>query len=142
MKRLDKLLIRGLRVFGKHGVYAEEKSLGQHFLIDIDVYADVKRACFTDAVQDTVDYSKVARIAREVVGGKSQNLVEKVAQDVANRVLNEMIKVQCIRIRVLKPEVALEGVQGGVGVEIERRRNENLPEQIIESQHQNTKNEE
>ena len=41
----DRILIRGLRLFGYHGVNPEEKIQGQRFEIDADLYVNLAKAC-------------------------------------------------------------------------------------------------
>lgn len=50
----DRILIRGLRLFGYHGVNPEEKIQGQRFEIDADLYVNLAKACHSDRVEDTV----------------------------------------------------------------------------------------
>ena len=53
----DRILIRGLRLFGYHGVNPEEKIQGQRFEIDADLYVNLAKACHSDRVEDTVSYA-------------------------------------------------------------------------------------
>ena len=57
----DRILIRGLRLFGYHGVNPEEKIQGQRFEIDADLYVNLAKACHSDRVEDTVSYAKVIK---------------------------------------------------------------------------------
>lgn len=118
----DKLLVQGLRLFGRHGVLPAENALGQLFKVDVEMQADISRACRTDNFKDTVDYVKVFNIAKRVVAGEQRQLVEKVAQEIADNVFIECDAVDAIRVKVMKPNVALDGVLEGVGVEIWRER--------------------
>lgn len=48
---MDKIHIRGLRLYGYHGVNDYEKRKGQPFELDITLYADLSRPCATDNVE-------------------------------------------------------------------------------------------
>ena len=63
----DRILIRGLRLFGYHGVNPEEKIQGQRFEIDADLYVNMAKACHSDRVEDTVSYAKVIKTLRRVL---------------------------------------------------------------------------
>lgn len=124
MPPLDKLILRGLRLYARHGVHKAEQALGQHFLVDIDLHADLSTACHSDRYEDTLDYVRIFDIARHAVQRQpTRNLVEKVAHDIATALLCEVQGAQRVRVRLVKPCVALPAViEGGIGVEIERVR--------------------
>lgn len=118
----DRLLLRGLRFFGKHGVLKAEKELGQRFEVDVLVSADLSKAGKTDSISDTVNYVKIFDIVKTSVEGPPKNLVEAVAEEIAEKVLNKLPKAQDVRVKVVKPHVALPGVCDAIGVEIFRSR--------------------
>lgn len=119
----DSLIVRGMRFYGRHGVLKEEKILGQRFNVDVDVGSDLSVAGRTDQLSDTLNYVRVFQVAKEIVEGPPCNLVEKVAQNIADGVLRELPQAQHVRVRIMKPHVALPGVLDGIGVEIVRDRN-------------------
>ena len=55
---MDKIYIRGLRVYAYHGVKETEKEKGQPFELDITLEADLRRPGATDDLNDTVNYSR------------------------------------------------------------------------------------
>lgn len=118
----DKLLVRGLRLFGRHGVLPEEKVLGQPFVVNVDIYADLRRAGKSDNFQHTLDYVRVVDVTKEVIHGKPRNLVEKVATDIAKGVFKELPQAQSVRVEVTKPHVAIPHNLKEIGVEIWRDR--------------------
>ena len=58
---MDKILVRGLKIFAYHGVNAEEKIDGQNFIFDIDAFVDISVPCVSDNVDDTVSYAKIIK---------------------------------------------------------------------------------
>lgn len=120
----DKLLLRGLRLFGRHGVLKSERELGQKFVVDMEVQTDVSKAGETDDMKDTINYVAMYDIAKRVVQGAPKHLVESVASEIANDVLREIEGVDEVRVRVMKPHVALPAVSDGIGVEICRCRDD------------------
>ena len=62
---MDKILIRGLRFCLRS--QQREKESGQPFELDITITADLSKACETDCISDTISYSKVAKLAVEVM---------------------------------------------------------------------------
>lgn len=59
----DKLILRGLRFHGFHGVKKEERTLGQKFLVDVDAWMDLRKAGKTDLLADTISYTAIYRWA-------------------------------------------------------------------------------
>lgn len=118
----DWIHLEGMVFYGYHGVDPAEKQLGQRFLVDLSVAFDLRRAGHSDDLADTVNYAHLYRLAREVGEGPSCNLLEAVAQRIADRVLAETT-VPAVRVRVRKPGVAIKGsILAAATVEITRRR--------------------
>ncbi|CAI0401444.1 unnamed protein product [Linum tenue] len=118
----DKLILRGLKFHGFHGVKQEERSLGQKFLIDVDAWMDLRAAGISDQLTDTISYTDIYRIVKEVVEGPPQNLLEFVAQKIATKTLTNYPRISAVRVKVGKPHVAVHGPLDYLGVEILRRR--------------------
>ncbi|XP_020243257.1 dihydroneopterin aldolase 1-like, partial [Asparagus officinalis] len=114
----DKLILRGLQFFGFHGVKTEEKKLGQKFLVDVDAWLDLSVSGQTDSIRDTISYTDIYRIAKEVVEGPSKNLLESVAHLIANTTLLQFPQISAIRVKIGKPHVAVPGPLEYLGVEI------------------------
>ena len=73
--------LRGLRLFGRHGVHAHEKENGQDFLFDVDL--QVGERGVSDRLEDAVDYRQVALTVQEVSDARSYDLLEALANAVA-----------------------------------------------------------
>ncbi|GAV63884.1 FolB domain-containing protein [Cephalotus follicularis] len=125
--RGDKLILRGLKFHGYHGVKSEERKLGQKFLIDIDAWMDLQMAGKSDCLSDTISYTDIYRIVKEVLEGPPQNLLESVAQLIASTTLTKFPPISAIRVKVGKPHVAVQGPVDYLGVEIIRYRSLNVP---------------
>ena len=118
----DKILLEGMEFYAYHGVNESEKSDGQRFIVDVEMSADLSRASETDDLEDTINYSRVFRLVKEIVEGPSRDLIEAVAGEIASRTL-ENLSVEQIRVKVSKPDVPLNGAKlRGAAVEIIRRR--------------------
>jgi dihydroneopterin aldolase len=116
----DRILIRNLRVFGHHGVLAEEAARGQVFVLDLDLSMDLEPAGRSDELDRTVDYGGLTARVADLVAGSRRQLLEAVAADVADLVLADE-RVLGVRVRVTKPHAPL-GVDAEVAVEVVRGR--------------------
>lgn len=119
----DRILLEGMVLFGYHGTRPEEQTLGQRFVVDIELRCDLRAAGESDDLTQTVDYSEVYRQARDIVEGPPVGLTETVAERIAAAVLERHPLVQSIRVKVSKPNVRLEDtVLTASAVEIVRHR--------------------
>nr|AFK45480.1 unknown [Lotus japonicus] len=120
----DKLILRGLTFHGFHGVKPEERTLGQKFLVDIDAWMDLKAACNSDHLSDTLSYTEIYDVAKEVLEGPPQNLLESVAQKIAITTLTNHYQISAVRVKLGKPHISVRGPVDYIGVEILRRRSD------------------
>ncbi|XP_065856921.1 dihydroneopterin aldolase 2-like [Euphorbia lathyris] len=118
----DKLILRGLKFHGFHGVKPAERTLGQKFLIDVDAWMDLRAAGKSDQLSDTISYTDIYRIVKGIVEGTPQNLLESVAEQIASSTLTKHPRISAVRVKVGKPHVAVHGPLDYLGVEILRRR--------------------
>jgi dihydroneopterin aldolase len=120
----DRIILKGMTFYGYHGVASEEQTLGQRFVVDVEVCKDLRAAGATDDLRKTLDYSLLFRLTKEVVEGPSRKLLESVAQAIAERVLSGF-DVESVTVRVMKPEVPIKGsILEYAAVEIVRERDE------------------
>ena len=122
----DSITLEGMTFHAYHGVNPEERELGQMFVVDLTVEADLSGAGRSDKLSDTVNYSEIYRTVKAVVEGETYNLLEAVAEAVAQRVLASLRAtgpVMAVRVRVTKPSPPIKGaVLDGVSVEVYRER--------------------
>ena len=111
--------IRGLEVYGRHGVYPPERELGQRFVVDIDIELSDARSAQTDDLALTADYGTLAAAVAEIVGGEPVALLERLASLIADRVLAEP-RARYVEVTVRKPHVALPQVVSETSVTLRR----------------------
>ena len=114
-----KVELRGLELFGYHGVHEHERENGQLFHYDVEL--EVGERGSDDRIENAVDYSKVAAAVREVAGGQFR-LLEALATAIAD-LLVERFEPEWVKVRVRKPEVRPAGIDlEFAAVTVERRR--------------------
>ena len=107
----------GLRLRGRHGVYAHEKEQGQDFVFDVQL--DVGERGLSDRLEDAVDYSEVARMVQEVSDARSYDLLEALATAVADELVRRFGADRAV-VRVTKPAVKPGGLDGTAAVSVSR----------------------
>jgi dihydroneopterin aldolase/2-amino-4-hydroxy-6-hydroxymethyldihydropteridine diphosphokinase len=115
----DRIELRALRVLGTHGVLVEEKTRAQPFEVDVDLHADLAGAGRSDGLDDTVDYGAVCRAVADAVAGPHADLLEHLAQRVADAVLtvagSRGVAVD-VTVRKLRPPVPFDLASSAVTV--------------------------
>ena len=118
---MDEITLTGLRVFGRHGVYEDERSVGQFFLVDFTLRLDTRKAARTDDVVDTVHYGVAAQQVADIVAGDPVDLLETLAARIAEALLSSPI-VESVRVTVHKPDAPIPLPFADVSVTVERER--------------------
>ncbi|MEN6389026.1 MAG: dihydroneopterin aldolase [Syntrophomonas sp.] len=116
---MDKIAAKGMRFHACHGVSPQEKQSPQPFIVDVELSLDLTRACRSDHIEDTVDYGAVFNCVQNIVEGPSFNLLEALAQAIADRLLADF-EIEAVKVRVKKPEAPVEGDFEYFSVIIER----------------------
>jgi dihydroneopterin aldolase len=104
----DRIILEGMQFYGFHGVNAEERSLGQSYVVDLTVEMDLGVPGRSDRLEDTVSYTHLFRAVQKVLEGESKNLLEATAEAVARRILEEF-PVDAVQVRVKKPRPPIKG---------------------------------
>lgn len=111
-----------MHFYGFHGVNAEEKALGQNYVVDLAVEVDLAKPGQTDQLGDTVSYTHLYRAIKGVIEGESKDLLESIAQSISDRVLKDY-PVTSVHLTVKKPHPPIKGsVVAYAAVEIYRTR--------------------
>jgi dihydroneopterin aldolase len=117
----DHITLRGLRVRGNHGVLDSERRDGQDFVVDAVLTVDTRQAGYDDKLSSTVDYAALAAQLAEIVGGEPVNLIETLAQQLADKCLGHPL-VEGVEVTVHKPDAPVGLPFDDVSVTIVRRR--------------------
>lgn len=117
----DRIELRGLVIRGRHGVLDDERANGQDFVVDITVWIDLADAAASDDLADTYDYSALARLAADVVGGPPRNLIEAVGGEIADQVMDDG-RVHAVEVVVHKPKAPIPQQFSDVAVVVRRSR--------------------
>lgn len=118
---MDKIMIKGLRVYAYHGVNQEEKEKGQPFELDITLGVDTRAAGQSDDLAQTVNYSKVSKRVLAVMLAEKNDLLERAAARVAQSLLEEF-PIEEVTVLLKKPRAPIAADFEYVAVQITRRR--------------------
>lgn len=119
---MDRIIIKDMEVYGYHGVYPEEKKLGQMFLVSVEMNVDLGAAVYVDNLECTVDYGQVCDHIKQVITEKSYDLIEAVAIAVIEKLFEKHPAVYAVKALIKKPWAPLGHHLKYVAVELERNR--------------------
>ena len=114
---MDKIIIKGLKLFAYHGVNPEEKVDGQNFILDITAQLDATKAKLSDNVDDTVSYAKIIKTVIAVFTAQSYDLIEAAANKVGMEIMKTYPQLQSVTIFLKKPEAPIKAEFDYVAVE-------------------------
>lgn len=117
----DKIKIKNLEVYARHGVFPEENKLGQKFLISAVLSVNTRKAGKTDDLTASVDYGSICRFIDAYMREHTHKLLERVAEDLARELLLHTSRLEGIRLEIQKPWAPVGLPLETVSVEIERR---------------------
>jgi len=117
----DRIVLRGLTVHGRHGVFEHERANGQDFVVDVVLELDTSVAARTDALADTVDYGMLAHTVAAIVAGEPVRLLETLADRIAAECLDDA-RVTRVEVSVHKPHAPIDLAFDDVVVTIVRGR--------------------
>lgn len=102
----SRIELRGLKVFGRHGVFDFERRDGQEFVVDLTVWVDFAAAAASDDLTDTVDYGALADRAVRIVAGPPRDLIETVVSEIADDVMTDP-RIDAVEVVVHKPSAPI-----------------------------------
>jgi dihydroneopterin aldolase len=108
-----------MEIVASIGVYEHERRYEQRVLISADLWVRDEYDGVSDRLSDVVDYGKVVHDIEVLVQSEHVNLIETLAERIARQCLTDA-RVERVRVRIEKPDVARSCK--GVGIEIERER--------------------
>lgn len=119
---MDKICINNLELFARHGVMSEEKSLGQKFVISVEMETDTENAGLEDNLKKTVNYAEVCEMIGEFNKNNTFKLIEAAAENMAHMLLWNIRQVQSVTIRIDKPNAPIHMHFDSVSAQIKRKR--------------------
>ena len=118
---MDEIYINGLKIFAYHGVNPEETENGQEYELDITMYADLSKARLSDNLDDTINYAKARKVINAAMCDKPFKLIERAAEEVATRLINEFSQLKKVDVLLKKPNAPMSCVFDFVAVKITKK---------------------
>lgn len=117
---MDKIEIKNLEIFANHGVFPEENILGQKFVISATLYTNTRKAGLTDELTASIHYGEVSHMITKFTKEHTYKLLETLAENLCQMLLQELPLLKMITLRVEKPWAPVGLPLETVAVEITR----------------------
>ena len=101
---IDTIALRGMRVWGHHGANPGERDAAQPFDIDLELSVDLRAAAASDALEQTIDYSRIHALVAEIVQARSYALLERIAGEVLAAIFGDP-RIAAAAITIAKPQL-------------------------------------
>ncbi|MCM8710926.1 2-amino-4-hydroxy-6-hydroxymethyldihydropteridine diphosphokinase [Clostridium sp. SYSU_GA19001] len=118
---MDKIYIEELEIFANHGVFKEEKKLGQKFLISLELFLDLSEAGKSDNLEKTVHYGLLCEKIEEEFKSKTFDLLEAAAENLAQFILLNYDKIERVKLMIKKPWAPIGKSVKYAAVELDRK---------------------
>jgi dihydroneopterin aldolase/2-amino-4-hydroxy-6-hydroxymethyldihydropteridine diphosphokinase len=119
---MDRINIKNLEVFAKHGLIPEENVLGQKFVISAALFIDLRNAGMTDDFTKTLDYGGICRVIKSFIEENTYGLIEAAAEHLVEMLLIDNPTLQRVWLEIKKPWAPVAAHLETVSIEIERSR--------------------
>jgi len=117
---MDIIRIDNLEVYAYHGAYDEEKEKGQYFYVNAELYTNTRKAGMNDDLDVSTNYGTVCDFIHDFMTKHTYDLIETVAEQLAQALLLEFKLVKSVLLEIKKPHAPIEREFESVSVEIER----------------------
>jgi len=105
---MDQIRIDNLEVYAYHGVFQEEKEKGQYFYVNAVLYTETRTAGLSDDLSFSTNYSEVCDFIVKEMQEKNYNLIESVAENLANRILLNFDRISQVDLEIRKPHAPMQ----------------------------------
>lgn len=117
---MGRVVLQGLEFHAFHGLYPEEHRFGARFVVDIEM--NIPFEGIQDQLEATVDYSAVYTKVHHFAVEQRFDLIETLADAIADGLLDGFVNLEAITVRVHKPHAPLPGIFADVFVETTKQR--------------------
>jgi len=118
----SKIILENIKIYAYHGVLPEEALIGNNYIINAELHADLEKASQSDNLDDTINYAEINEIIHQEMAIRSE-LLEHVIGRIINKIETQFPKITFIEIRLTKTVPPMPGEMKGVSLEFEKEIN-------------------
>lgn len=119
---LTSIKITGLQTYGYHGLFEEERALGQKFSFDISATLREVRTHLSDDLDSSVRYDAVVDEAVQIAASGKFQTLEALSETIAAGLLRRFIIMDSVTVAAAKSSPPIAHSIEQVGVQVSLRR--------------------
>ena len=119
---MGKIIIEEMEFYAFHGHYQEEQIVGNRFLVDLEMDADLTAAAGSDSLNDAVNYQQAYQIIKNEMRRTKSNLLENIGKRILDALYDEMEGIEKATIRIRKLNPPMGGPIKSVGIKMSRKK--------------------
>jgi dihydroneopterin aldolase len=118
---MGKIVIEEMEFYAFHGHYQEEQIVGNRFLVDLEMEADLTEPADSDNLNDAVNYQQAYQIIKNEMRRTKSNLLENIGKRILDALYAEMEGIEKATIRIRKLNPPMGGPIKSVGIKMSRK---------------------
>jgi 7,8-dihydroneopterin aldolase/epimerase/oxygenase len=116
---MDFLLLNNMQFHAYHGVFEQERIVGNTFFVDLKIGGDFSQACKSDQIEDALNYASIFTEVQSEMQ-KPCNLIERIAENICSRLKSTFKEIQTIEIKLTKQNPPIKGQLDSVSILLTR----------------------
>ena len=100
---MDQIIIKNLEIYANHGVFPEETTLGQKFLVNATLMTNTRKAGLLDDLKESIDYGEICHKITKFLKQNTFQLLEAAAEQLAQELLHKVLGLEKIELEIKKP---------------------------------------
>ena len=118
---MGKIIIEEMEFYAFHGHYQEEQIVGNRFLLDLEMEADLAAPANSDNLKDAVNYQLAYKIIKHEMRRTKSKLLENIGKRILDALFTEMEGLEKATIRIRKLNPPMGGPIKSVGIKMTRK---------------------
>jgi len=117
---MGKIVIEEMEFYAFPGHYKEEQIVGNRFLVDLELEANLKVPAESDQLSDAINYQQAYQLIKKEMRRKKSNLLENIGKRMLDAIFDEMTGIEKATLRIRKMYPPMGGPIKSVGVTMSR----------------------
>jgi len=114
----SKIILSGMEFYAYHGCFAEEKTIGTRFKVDIVLHCQVAEAAKNDDLSKTINYQSVYADVKQILN-RPVNILEKICYTIIFELREKYPLIEKAEVTVYKLNPSIGGKTDWVAVSME-----------------------
>jgi len=118
---MGKIVIEEMEFYAFHGHYQEEQIVGNRFLVDLELEADLSAPAQSDQLEDAINYQEAYKLIKHEMRITKSNLLENIARRILDALFREMKGIEKATVKIRKMHPPMGGPIQSVGISMSRK---------------------